>query len=67
MNSNEPQKPQLNIGAVSTRSCIGCQYCIVMADKQMKTSYACIQRVWTEILPKMDDLIGRTCDRYVEE
>lgn len=52
---------------VNTRSCIGCKYCAVLSDKKMKISFACIQRVWIEILPNITDLKGRTCDRYFEQ
>ena len=63
----EAETHALSKGDVSTRSCIGCRSCVVLANKQMKTSYACVQRVWTEILPNMSDLVGKTCERYVSE
>lgn len=59
------EKETLNNHSIS--SCINCHYCIVLANKQMKTSFACVKRIWTEILPNMSDLVGKTCDKYVKE
>ena len=53
--------------AVSDRSCISCKHCYVLANAKMQTSFACVKRVWEEIIPNISELKGKTCDKYVAE
>ena len=65
---NEAGNSALQQGAVSSRSCIGCENCKALSGKKMKISFVCLWKKWSyDNLKTFEEIKTLRCEKYVAE